>query len=186
MDKIKPIKTERKLKSLPSYSEVSNVLNTIENIKHYVIVLTLISTGIRMSELLDIRLCDIDSSKQRILIRNGKGGKSRFVSLNSFVLDKLKLYYRIHKPKYYLFEGDNGKYTSSSVNKFIKKHFGQEYHAHLFRHVYITYMIEQDVNVNRLKLMTGHKSERTLNFYYQYTDNSIENEINPVNELILN
>lgn len=183
--KIKPIQCSRKLKNLPSKNHISKCLNNIKNVKHYTIIITLISTGVRISELLNIHISDIDSSKNRILIRDGKGSRSRFVSLSPSLLNKLKIYYKIFRPKKYLFEGTNRKYSKSSTNKMIKKYFGNDCHAHIFRHLYITYMINEDVNIHRLKNMTGHKNEKTLNWYYQYTENSIENIINPINELVL-
>lgn len=180
---VKPIKQNRKLKNIPDTKYVIQTIKNISNLKHKAFVLTLYSTGMRMSELLNIRLSDVESNKHRILIRNGKGNKSRFVSLPEELLNELKRYYRIYRPKEYLFEGNpHYKYSSSSVNKVIKKHFGDEFHAHLFRHLYITYMVNKDVNIKRLKNMTGHKSDTSLEWYYQYSDNSIENEINPMHE----
>ena len=165
---------------MPSKVEISNTINAIKNVKHYTIILTLLSTGVRISELLNLRLKDIEADNNRILIRDGKGSKSRFFSLNKHLLNKLRLYYELYKPKCYLFEGTSGRYSKSSTNKMIKKHFGNNCHAHIFRHLY---MINEDVNIHRLKNMTGHKNENTLNWYYQYTEMSRENNINPLNEL---
>ena len=137
VSKFHPIKQERKLKILFSDDEIKNALSKINNVKHKAIILTLYSTGIRMSELLDIKISDVDGVNNRILIRNGKGNKSRFVPLNNHLIDYLRLYYKAYKPKTYLFEGDNGKYSKSSVNKVIKKHVGEIYHAHYFRHNFI-------------------------------------------------
>ena len=184
INKIRPMRCSRKLKSLLSKRDISIALNNIKNLKHYTIIMTLLSTGVRISELLNIEINDVDSYKSRILIRNGKGQKSRFVSLNPKLLSQLRSYYKQYRPTNYLFEGVNNKYSKSSVSKFIKKYFGKECHAHLFRHLFISYMINKDVNIHRLKHMTGHKSDKTLEWYYQYTDNSIENTINPINELI--
>ncbi len=182
----KPIKIQRKLKNLPNSFEIETVVKSIENVKHLAIVLTFISTGIRMDELLNIRLLDVDSDKMKILILKGKGGKSRFVKLKTKLLEQLKTYYRLYKPKYYLFEGQKGdRYTSSSVNKFIKKHFGQDYHAHLFRHFYMTYMINKDVNPHKLQNMSGHDSYKSVTWYYQYSEDALEHEINPINELVI-
>jgi integrase/recombinase XerD len=181
---IKPIKVERKLKNIPSSYMIKSVLDNIKNIKHYTIIITFASTGIRMDELLNIRLLDVDSNKMKILILKGKGGRSRFIKLDKKLLKQFKIYYEIYKPKYYLFEGQKkDKYTSSSVNKFIKKHFGEDYHAHLFRHYYMTYMINNDVNPHKLQNMSGHKSYKSVTWYYQYSDDALEHNINPINEL---
>jgi integrase len=184
--KIKPIKQNRKLKNLFTLNQILNVVNTITNEKHKAIILTLFSTGIRMAELLDVKISDVDSEKNRILIQHGKGNKSRFVPANDELLHVLRKYYKIYKPKIYLFGDKKGnKYSASSVNKVIKKHFGKQYHAHMFRHWYLTYMIEKDVNIKRIKLISGHSSDKSVEHYYQYTEKSLEVNINPINELAL-
>jgi integrase len=182
--KLKPIKVTRKVKNLHSVDYVLDILSSITNLKHKTIILVLLSTGIRISELLSVTVKDLDSNNNRILIRNGKGGRARFVPMNDELLDSLRKYYRVYRPIKYLFEGQNEKYSKSSVNKMIKKYFGNEYHAHLFRHTYITFMIEQDVNVKRIKLITGQKDDRSVEWYYQYTNKSLEIKINPIRELV--
>lgn len=187
IDSIKPIKQNRKLKVLPTKRLIGEVLNNISNIKHYTIILTFICTGIRISELLNIRILDVDSDNKRILIFKGKGDVSRYVDLNNTLLEQLKRYYMRYKPKYYLFGDSKGnRYSKSSVNKFIKKYFGESYHAHLFRHYWFTYMINNDINPQKLKHMGGHRSQKSTDWYYQYSEESLEHDINPVNELILN
>lgn len=183
VEKIKPIKQSRKLKNLPTYKDVRNALDKIKNIKHKSIILLLLSTGIRMNELINIRILDVDSQRNRILIYKGKGGRSRFVPLANGLIELLRNYYKLYKPKYYLFEGAHGKYSASSVNKIIKKYIGEQCHAHILRHAFCTYMIDKDTNIKRLKNMTGHKSDASLEWYYQYTENSLELNINPINEI---
>ncbi len=184
--KIKPIKIKRKLKNIPKTSEINSILKTVNNVKHYTIIITFASTGIRMDELLNIRILDINSDKMKILILKGKGGYSRFIKMDKILLEQFKTYYKIYKPKYYLFEGQKGhKYTNSSINKFIKKHFGNYYHAHLFRHYWMSYMINKDVNPHKLQNMSGHKSYTSVTWYYQYSEDALEHEINPINELVI-
>lgn len=186
LNDIVPITVRRKLKNIPKTSEINSILKTINNVKHYTIILTFASTGIRMEELLNIRILDINSEKMKILILKGKGGYSRFIKMDKILLKQFKTYYKIYKPKYYLFEGQKGgKYTSSSTNKFIKKHFGNYYHAHLFRHYWMSYMINKDINPHKLQNMSGHKSYKSVTWYYQYSEDALEHEINPINELVI-
>jgi integrase/recombinase XerD len=180
---ITPIKVKRKLKTLLKPSEINTGISRITNYKHYTIVITFLTTGIRISELLDLQIKDIDSVNKRILIRDGKGGKSRFVRLTDKLLIVLRTYYKTYKPKQYLFEGTNGKYSKSSINKFLKKYFGSEFHAHLLRHNYTTYMINQDVHPEKLRQALGHKDHKTTAWYYQYSEYTLLNNINPINEL---
>jgi len=184
VESIKPIKSKRKLINLMGMTKIKSIVSKIPNLKHHAIIMTFLSTGVRISELLDIRLLDVDSENMRILIRNGKGGKSRFIGLDSKLLKDLRKYYKLYKPKYYLFEGINGKYSKSSINKFLKKYFGTNFHAHLLRHIHITYMINNDVNNEKLRNAVGHNSTSTLRWYYQYSEHTLITNINPINELI--
>lgn len=180
----KPIRVERKLKNLPSHAYLKQTLQSIPNTKHKAMLSILIGTGIRKSELFNIRILDVDSNRNCILINKGKGGKSRFVSLNKHILSDLRTYYKQYRPKYYLFEGQYGcKYTASSLDKIVKKYFGKEYHPHLFRHYYISYMINNNIHPNRLMNSTGHRSTKSVTWYYQYSENAIEHSINPLNEI---
>jgi integrase len=176
----KPIKQERKLKQLPVYEKVLFSIGRIKNLKHRAILSVLLSTGVRMNELLNIKIYDVDSANKRILVRNGKGGKGRYVPLVDELLVVLREYYSKYHPKERLFEGVNGKYSSTSVNKMIKSIYGDKCHAHIFRHLFVTYMINKGVNIKKLKQITGHKSDRSLEWYYVYTPESIELEINPL------
>lgn len=184
VESFKPIKIHRKLKALPTMNHINSIIPTITNIKHYTLIMLLLSTGIRMSELLNVRILDIDSEHNRLLIRNGKGGKSRFVGLTDKIINQLRNYYKEYRPRYYLFEYKGHQYSSSSVNKVIKKHFGDNYHAHLFRHIYMTYMINKDVNTHKLQHMVGHNNTKSTMWYYQYSEETLEININPINEII--
>ena len=140
-----------------------------------------------MSELLNIKIKDVDAENNKILITKGKGGLSRFVPLTDDLLILLRTYYKKYHPKHYLFEGkDNTKYTPSSVNKMIKNKLDADAHAHLYRHLFATYMINKGINHFKLKELLGHSNEKSTAWYYQYDNNNIEIGINPINELILN
>ena len=93
-------------------------------------------------------------------------------------------YYKKYRPKYYLFEGQfGGKYTSSSISKFLKKYFGEHFHAHLLRHNYATYMINDDAHPEKLRHAMGHESQKTTAWYYQYSEQTLLRNRNPINEL---
>ena len=128
------------------------------------------------------KLSDIDRKRNRIKVY-GKGNKYRHVACKHDLLKVFEKYYREFKPKIYLFEGLNGKYSKSSVNKLIKKYFGKQYSAHTFRAVYSTYLVDNNVNDRKASNMLGHESEKTIKHYYRYSERSLELEINPLNEV---
>lgn len=173
---VKCIKQYPKLKTLPDISKVVNNIKSIKFIKHKAILFTLLYTGLRISELLNLELQDIDSNNMKVLIRNGKGNRTEFVVLTDKLLKVLRQYYKECKPKKYLFEGINGKYSKTSVNNIVKKYIGQNYSAHWLRRVAITYVINKNIPLPKVKLFSRHKSNASIEFYYHY-DNSTFNEI---------
>ncbi len=99
-----------------SPGEINRIINSIDNLKHKTIVLLIYSAGLRLGELLILKVGDIDLESKRIHIRQSKGKKDRYVMLSENVFPLLKKYYAEFKPKEYLFEGQNGgKYSPKSV-----------------------------------------------------------------------
>jgi integrase len=174
---VSPIKQYPKLKNLPDYSDVKAKILAIQNQKHKAILYTLLVTGLRMSELLNVRISDIKRNTMQILIPCGKGGQSAFAILTKSLLIELEKYYWQYKPKNYLFEGMfRDQYSPSSVNNLVKKYLGNKYSAHWLRHIAITYIINQKYSLPQTKLYSRHKSDSSVHFYYHY-DESLLNDI---------
>ena len=114
----------RKKDSLPKYitkAEVKRMLASITNIKHKCIIKLLYGCGLRLSELLNLKLSDIDSELMLVHVKDTKGNKDRVVMLSTTLLDDLRKYYKDYYPKYYLFEGQSGgKYSSKGVQNIVK------------------------------------------------------------------
>lgn len=186
LSKLKPIKIKRQVKDVFSIDYFLDCVGNVENKKHRTIFLFLISTGVRISELLNVKLSDIKRNDNKILIRNGKGGRSWFAPARDDLILLLEKYYIEFNPKEFLFEGSPfKKYSNSSVNSIIKKHFGKQYSCHDFRRYYITYMIDNNVNPDKLSPQIGHLSRRSIDHYYRYSNKSIEREINPIREMAI-
>lgn len=176
LKQIKCVKIYPKLKKLPDIKLVYSKIISIENLKHCAILMTALKTGLRISELLNVKLSDIDRNSMKILISKSKGGNSEFVLLTDDLLKLLERYYMESKPKEYLFEGLNGKYSASSVNKLVKKYIGAKYSIHWLRHLSITYIINQKYSLPQAKLFSRHKSDSAIRFYYHY-DKTIFDDI---------
>ena len=101
IDYIYPDRTEYKLPKVLSQEDIKNILNTIYNIKHKAIISTLYSCGLRISELVNLKITDIDSKRMMVRIENSKGYKDREVMLSEKLLELLRAYYKQYKPKIY-------------------------------------------------------------------------------------
>lgn len=169
----------RKEKKLPRILSKEHVLGAIKNIKnpkHKSIIMIGASVGLRVSEVVNLSIKDIDSDRMVISVRNGKGRKDRIVPLSENVLLTLRSYYREYKPTVYLFENGSGiKYSTSSCNKIVKKYLGSDCHYHLLRHFAASMLMEQDVNIRKIQSILGHSSSKTSEIYTHVTANSLKN-----------
>nr|WP_314244680.1 tyrosine-type recombinase/integrase [Empedobacter tilapiae] len=115
---------KRKVNKLPTFfsqEEVRNLLNVTENLKHKAILTIIYSCGLRLSELINLKIADIKSESDLLLIRQSKGNKDRIVALPDKLLLLLREYYKVYQPKDFLFEGAKGdQYSERSVQLILK------------------------------------------------------------------
>lgn len=174
----------RKQKKLPrviNHNHLVKSINGIENIKHKAILTLAYSTGMRVSEILNLKIRDIDSDQMLISILNSKFNKDRYVKLTNNTLNILRLYYIEHKPYVYLFNGQKSlKYSATSCNKIVKKYLGIDYHIHLIRHSYATKSMENGTNLRLLQNQMGHSSSKTLENYSHVSTEYIQETKPPI------
>lgn len=186
----RPFKKET-LPKVISIEEVQTIIKNTNNIKHKCIVSLLYSAGLRRSELLNLKLEDIDSKRMVINIRNGKGNKDRLTILSPIVLEDLRIYYKEWKPKVYLFESPNGeKYSPGSILKIIKtaaKKGGirKNITPHMLRHSFATHLLESGTDLRYIQVLLGHNSTRTTEIYTQVAINNIKAIKSPIELLHL-
>lgn len=167
----------RKEKTLPRIIDKDYLLekiNKIENIKHKSIISLAYSVGLRVSEVINLKVKDIDSKRMVININQAKGRKDRIVPLTQNILFLLRDYFKQYKPNEYLFNGQFGlKYSSTSCNQIIKKYLGNDYHFHLLRHSCFTNLTDQNVDIHTISKLAGHNSTKTTEIYCQVSKNRL-------------
>jgi site-specific recombinase XerD len=149
--KIYLVERPRREKTLPevlSEQEFLSVLSTIDNIKHRAIVLLIYSAGLRLSEVVNLRIKDIDSERMKVYVQQSKGRKDRYTSLSKKLLPILRQYFLEYKPKEWLIEGAKGrKYSVSSVQTIVKDAYNKagikkKVSTHTLRHSFATHLLE--------------------------------------------
>ena len=182
-------KIERKLPIVLTTDEISRIIQTIRNIKHKALLLTIYSAGLRISEALNLELRDIDSKHMRIFIRGGKGSKDRVSVLSSNLLILLRQYVKEHKPKKYLFESYNGQpYSASSVRKVLQKAVNKAkiikpVVVHTLRHSFATHLLESGTNLRYIQTLLGHNSSKTTEIYTHVCANKLSEVKSPLDKL---
>lgn len=165
----------RKEKHLPQIIEKEFLLEQISkitNLKHKAIISLGFSVGLRVSEVINLKIEDIDSKRMIINIRQAKGKKDRILPLSQTILELLREYFKQYKPKEYLFNGQNSlQYSSESCNKIVKKYLGEQYHYHLLRHSSFTTMLESGIDLRIIQKLAGHSSSKTTEIYTHVSTN---------------
>ena len=183
------IERPRKDKKLPivlSMEHVRKLIENTNNIKHRCIASMLYSAGLRRSELINLKISDIDSSRMLINVKDAKGSKDRYTLLSKKTLDDLRTYYKQWKPKVYLFESPNGgKYSPNSVGKIISnaaKKAGINKHVspHTLRHSFATHLLENGTDLRYIQLLLGHSSTKTTEIYTHVAKSSFDSIKNPL------
>ncbi|MGM0509019.1 MAG: site-specific tyrosine recombinase/integron integrase, partial [Fusobacteriota bacterium] len=187
---VKKIKRPRRSKKLPtvlSKKEVKKLINSVKNLKHKTIISLIYSGGLRISEVVNLKIRDIDSDKMIINIRGGKGKKDRIVGLSNNLLELLREYYKQYSPSKYLFngQGEKNKYSTRSIQKFFKKYknkagIKKKATVHTLRHSYATHLLESGVDLRVIQELLGHKSSKTTEIYTHVSNKLIKKVVNPL------
>jgi site-specific recombinase XerD len=184
----------RKQKALPkvlSKEEVKVIIQNTNNIKHKCIVSLLYSAGLRRSELINLKIDDVESKRMMLKINNAKQNKDRYTMLSERMLQELRLYYKEYRPKYYLFEGvKGGKYSEESVLNVVKKAsiksgIQKRVTPHMLRHSFATHLLESGTDLRYIQILLGHSSTKTTEIYTHIANNSIRTINNPLDSLFL-
>ena len=160
-----------------------------ENIKHKSIICLLYGCGLRVSEVINLKIKDIDSKANVIYIIAGKGKKDRIVMLDKQLLELLRKYYTEYKPKEYLFNGQfDLQYSTRSINEFLKQiaikaGVTGNIHAHLLRHSFATHSLEQGIDISYIQKLLGHNSIKTTLIYTHVSKSTIANIPSPLSHI---
>jgi site-specific recombinase XerD len=186
--KVERPRKERKLPTILSKQEVNLLLDLSVNIKHKCILTTIYSAGLRRSELINLKVEDIDSKRGLIRIIGAKGKKDRHTLLSEKLISLLREYYRIYQPSKWLFEGQKGgKYSPTSVAKILKKAVeksGIQKHVtpHSLRHSFATHLLEQGTNLRYIQEILGHEDPKTTQIYTRVATNELSNIRSPFDD----
>jgi integrase/recombinase XerD len=181
----RPRKKER-LPEVLSKQEVQKILLCTNNIKHKCILSVIYSSGLRVSELINLKLGDIDSDRMVIRIEDSKGGKDRYSLLSINVLKDLRTYFREYKPKLNLFEGlQDRPYSSTSVLKILKAAslkagIKKQVKTHMLRHSFATHLLEQGTDLRVIQSLLGHNNISTTEIYTHVANNVMKEIKNPL------
>jgi site-specific recombinase XerD len=181
------------LPKLLNERELGKLFNALANKKHKAMLFTAYSAGLRVSEIVNLELKDIDSDRMQILIKNAKGKKDRYVNLSPVLLDILRSYLRSADPMptKYLFESG---YTADAYpirtvqqifsNAKNKAGITKEVGIHSLRHSFATHLLEKGTDIRFIKDLLGHFDIKTTERYLHVARQKLVNIVSPLDDLV--
>jgi integrase/recombinase XerD len=174
-------KSEKKLPQVIDHGHIITQLDKIINLKHKAILSLAYSVGLRVSEVINLKIEDIDSKRMLIHIKNAKGRKDRIVPLSENILTILRDYFKKYRPVEYLFNGQNlDQYSSSSCNTIVKKYLGEKYHMHQLRHSCFTNLLESGTDLRIIQKIAGHSNVKTTEIYTHVSNKTLNKVKTPI------
>lgn len=174
-------KSEKKLPQVIDTEYILEAIGKITNLKHKAIITLAFSTGMRVSEVCNLKIADIYSDRMIIMVRQGKGRKDRIVPLSKITLDTLREYFKAHRPKEYLFNGQFSlQYSTTSCNQVVKQYLGKQFHFHQLRHSNATALLESGTDLRIIQSLLGHSSSKTTEIYTHVSRAAINKVQTPI------
>ncbi len=170
-------------------SEIFAIIKATENLKHKTILCLAYAGGLRISEIVNLKIMDVDSKRMVITLRQAKGKKDRQVMLAERLLIMLRAYFTEYKPKTWMFEGQYGEqYTTRSIGKVMeacKKKAGikKKGSIHALRHSFATHLLEGGTDLLIIKELLGHTNIRTTMTYTHVSKKTINKVQSPLDKL---
>lgn len=179
-------KQAKVLPNVLSKEEVKCIIEAPTNIKHRMMLSLIYACGLRRSELLNLFIIDIHSDRGVIVIRQSKGKKDRIVPIGEKLLNELRAYYKIYRPKKWLFEGQETgqKYSPKSLQNVLKSSLSKTTISkpvtlHWLRHSYATHLLENGTDLRYIQELLGHNSSKTTEIYTHVCSHQIQKIVSP-------
>ena len=182
-------KKHRRLPVALTQDEVHALLNATENLKHRTILMTTYSAGLRVSEVTHLKVRDIDSETMRIFIRNGKGQKDRYVMLSPRLLKDLRAYWKVYRPKDWLFPGQGGApLCATTVQRVFRRSrtiagIDKPATPHSLRHSFAVHLLMIGTNLKYIQELLGHASIQSTLIYLKLAPESASAVQSPFEQL---
>lgn len=185
---LRPKKRDR-LPTVLSVQEVRRLFDAVTNIKHRCILKIIYGGGLRLSEVVNLRVADIHSDRLQIYVYGGKGKKDRYTTLSQKFLVELREYFKEYRPNHWLFEGaTGGQYSVRSVQAILRKAVDRSginpyCTVHTLRHSYATHLLEAGTSLRHIQVLLGHAASKTTEIYTHVTSAERSRIISPLDRL---
>lgn len=192
VDKIYMPKKDKKLPVVLSIEEVFSIIQATKNLKHRAVIAMLYGSGLRVGELINLKLSDFDFQRKQLHISSGKGRKDRYTTIAESLFPLLKNYHNTYKPKIYFIENPKGgKYSAESIRAFLRRNvksagITKVVSPHTLRHSYATHLLEQGIDIRYIQELLGHSRPETTMIYTHVTRKDLQEIKSPLDNVVKN
>ena len=181
-------KRKKKLPKVLEKSEIKAMIEITSNLKHKLIIMLAYSSGLRVSELTNLKVQDLDTINNTIIVREGKGSKDRLTIFSKNLKDILLKYLCEKKESKYLFPGRKVRLTVKSVQKIIdnaakKARINRKITPHMLRHSFATHLLEQGTDLRYIQNLLGHSDVKTTQIYTRVSKVKLKEIKNPLDNI---
>ncbi len=179
-------KNKKRLPTVLSKQEINRMLEITTNPKHNCIISMLYGCGLRVSELVNIKMIDIDLDRKMLRVYRGKGDKDRYVMLPGKLFSILSAQEKIKEKDDYLFtNGRNVRLTTRSIDKIVKKSadlagVSKKVSSHMLRHSFATHLLEDGTDIRYIQELLGHARLETTQIYTHVANNNLAGIVSPL------
>jgi integrase/recombinase XerD len=181
---------EKRLPNILSPQEVADFFRAVTSLKHRTILMTIYAAGLRISEVAELRVADIDSSRMTIRVEQGKGGKDRYVMLSPKLLAILREYWKLYRPTHWLFPGKapDQPISPTTVRQVCREAclasgLVKRVTPHTLRHCFATHLLESGTDLCTIQILLGHKSLQATARYTHIAGLKIQKTSSPLDSL---
>jgi len=187
-DDVERPKRERTLPTVLSKEEIKRIIESANNIKHRLVLECLYGMGLRVSEVVNLRISDLDFERGMVKISSAKGNRNRYVMLPKELKSKLRAYIDLERPKKHLFSGRGNRYSIKSIQKIFEysaKNAGikKSVSCHTLRHSFATHLLEKGVDIRYIQSLLGHSRLQTTQVYTYVANSKLKNIQSPLDDL---
>ena len=194
--KMQPVHVPRTLPVVLSREEVARLIAATGNLKHQTALSLAYGTGLRASEVVSLKVGDIDSQRMTLRVEQGKGSKDRYAMLSPILLERLRVWWRVARAQGkmldggWLFPGLNPvePLTTRQLNRAIHMaadaaNIDKRVSMHTLRHSFATHLLEQKVDIRVIQVLLGHKKLETTAMYAQVATDVLREVVSPLEQL---
>ncbi|RED66119.1 site-specific tyrosine recombinase/integron integrase [Cohnella lupini] len=184
-------KKEQKLPNVLGQNEVLRLLSVVENRKHRAIFYIIYSSGLRVGEVVRLKVADMDRERKTLHIRQGKGKKDRITILSDAAVEVINQYILMYKPEVWLFPGQDSKghLTERTVQKVFEQavkasKIDKAVSVHSLRHSFATHLLEEGIDIRYIQELLGHRSIQTTEIYTHVAVKDVRKIVSPLDRIM--